>query len=77
MNDMPSLPSQRKESVLGPSSLRVREMLCEFSRVSPPESKGSRRNAGSDSDEPRKSDAGRCFEGREAVELSILMGYYK
>jgi hypothetical protein len=77
MDDMPSLPSQRKESVLGPSSLRVLAMLREFGGEGQAESQGTRGDACGNRNESEQPPAPRCFEGREAVELSILMGYFK
>jgi hypothetical protein len=52
-------------------------MLREVGGVGQAEPESARGDVGSYSNEPEQPDAGRCFEGREAVELSILMGFYK
>ena len=77
MNDMQIMRSQEAEPVLRPCELCLLAVLREVGRVYLSKSNPEGVDAGSDSDMSGQPGAGRCFEGREAVGLSILMGYYK
>ena len=75
-NDMHIMRSQEAEPVLRPCELCVLAVLREVGRVYLSKSSPEGVDAGSDSDMSGQPGAGRYFEGREAVELSILMGWF-
>lgn len=74
---MPSLPNEKAKTDYPALELYLHQLLCKRLCVSEDKLPGAIGHAGRNCNELEQPEAWGCFEGRKAVELSILMGDHK